>query len=103
MEPIAVNINEQEISHSAEILRALAHPLRIKILSYIDHNPGTNVKHIYDKLNLEQSITSQHLRILRAAELVVPERNGKFINYCLNYQRLGNSIKLVQEFLASEE
>ncbi|MGB3548053.1 MAG: metalloregulator ArsR/SmtB family transcription factor [Saprospiraceae bacterium] len=103
MEPTALNISEQEITQSAEILRALAHPLRIKILGYIDENPGTNVKHIYDQLNLEQSITSQHLRILRSTGLVLPERNGKFINYCLNYAQLGKSIQLVKDFLATEE
>ena len=39
-------------------------------------------------MRLEQSITSQHLRILRNADLVNTRREGKFIYYSLNYDKI---------------
>jgi len=72
MRKAKVNINHEKLELSSEILRAIAHPLRLKILEFIDQNDLINVNKIYNTLKLEQSITSQHLRILRNAGLLLP-------------------------------
>jgi len=77
-------IHQDKLDYSSEILRALAHPLRLKILQFIDQNDTINVNKIYNTLKLEQSITSQHLRILRSAGLVDTEKEGKFRHYTIN-------------------
>ncbi len=99
MRKAKVNLTKDRLQTSAEVLRALAHPLRLKILEFIDQNESINVNKIYNALNLEQSITSQHLRILRAAELVKTERDGKFIHYSVNYDKIGSSIEAITRFL----
>lgn len=95
-------IDQQGLKISAEVLRALAHPLRMKILEFIDRNKEINVNKIYSTLDLEQSITSQHLRILRSAGLVETERNGKFIYYSLRYGKLINTKEAVERFLLGQ-
>lgn len=95
-------LNQDKLSRSAEILRALAHPLRMQILSFIDENKVINVNKIYNTLKLEQSITSQHLRILRLADIVETKREGKFIYYTINYDRLAYVNEVVKEFLENE-
>ena len=87
------------LDQANQTIRALAHALRLDILSYIDKHPGTNVNSIYNALELEQSITSQHLRILRQAELVIYERQGKQILYTLNYSRLHSLQSAIKDFL----
>lgn len=99
MRKAKVNINDDKLQLSSDILRALAHPLRLKILEFIDQNETINVNKIYNTLKLEQSITSQHLRILRAAGLVATERDGKFIHYKVDYDRLSNTVKAIGAFL----
>lgn len=91
--------NLKYLDQANQTIRALAHALRLDILSYIDQHPGTNVNSIYNALELEQSITSQHLRILRQAELVSYVREGKQILYSLNYPRLHSLQSAIQEFL----
>lgn len=81
-------IHENKLCSAADHLRAITHNLRLKILDYIDKNPGTSVNNIYNSLGLEQSITSQHLRILRNSELVASKRYGKQILYSVNYKKL---------------
>ncbi len=83
-----VAFDNEKLQLSCEIVRALAHPLRLRILAFIDQNRRINVNKIYGTLKIEQSITSQHLRILRMAGLVHAERSGKFIHYTLNYTRI---------------
>ncbi|HMO39845.1 MAG TPA: metalloregulator ArsR/SmtB family transcription factor [Saprospiraceae bacterium] len=99
MRKVQVPVNQEKLQVSSEILRAVAHPLRLKILEFIDQNEMINVNKIYNSLNLEQSITSQHLRILRMAGLVQTQRDGKFIHYSLDYDKLQNAVEAVNGFL----
>jgi len=103
MRKAKVNISHEKLQESSEILRALAHPLRMKILEFIDQNDEINVNKIYNTLNLEQSITSQHLRILRLAGLVTTTRDGKFIHYSIDYDRVSNAIGSINSFLELTE
>jgi len=92
-------IDATKLRESSEILRALAHPLRLKILEFIDSNKSINVNKIYNTLNLEQSITSQHLRILRNAGLVRTFRKGKFIQYEIDYSKISKAVFAIDSFL----
>lgn len=87
------------LEKSALALRALTHPLRIKILQFIDINEFPPVGEIYRTLKLEQSITSQHLKYLRKADLVKPERSGKFIYYSVNHDNIARVCDACDEFL----
>ena len=99
MRKAKVTINNEKLQISSEILRALAHPLRMRILEFIDKHKTINVNKIYNTLKLEQSITSQHLRILRLAGIVVTSREGKFIHYSIDYSKVANVLKSVESFL----
>ncbi|MEM0993813.1 MAG: metalloregulator ArsR/SmtB family transcription factor [Bacteroidota bacterium] len=98
-----IAINQEKLSVSSEILRALAHPLRMKILEFIDQNEEINVNKIYNTLHLEQSITSQHLRILRVAGLVDTQREGKYIYYSINYEQIQKAASAIAHFEALNE
>ena len=50
MRKTKVNINNERLQESSEILRALAHPLRMKILEFIDKHKTINVNKIYNTL-----------------------------------------------------
>lgn len=96
-------ISQEELEVSSDLLRALAHPLRLKILAFIDKNESVNVNKIYNTLNLEQSITSQHLRVLRLAGLVNTDRDGKFIHYSIKYDKVKATVEAVGAFLTAEK
>lgn len=97
-----MEINHEKLETSSAMLRALAHPLRLQILEFIDKNEGINVNKIYNSLDLEQSITSQHLRILRLADLVKTEREGKFIHYTIDYDRIEKMNRAIRAFLSQK-
>lgn len=98
MRKAKLSIDSDKLQESAELLRALAHPLRMKILGFIDQNNMINVNKIYNTLKLEQSITSQHLRILRTVGLVETRREGKFIYYQINYDKLKQAVGAIDSF-----
>jgi len=79
------------------VLRAVNHKLRQKIIDLLDSNETMTVTDIYIKLRLEQSVASQHLAILRRAGVVITERQGKFIYYSLDKERLSQIAVLVED------
>lgn len=94
-----VIIDEDKLDIAARILRALTHDLRLEILSFIDKNEKINVNKIYNTLGLEQSITSQHLRILRLNNIVKSDRQGKQIFYSVNYDYINSIVGNIKDFL----
>ncbi len=70
----------EECEAAAELLRNLANPVRLAILSRLSAEPHC-VHELVDELDLPQPLVSQHLRILRTAGLVVAERRGRETAY----------------------
>ncbi len=84
---------------AAMILRALNHKLRQQIVKLIDEQQKMTVTEIYVKLRLEQSVASQHLAILRRAGIVITTREGKFIFYTVDYNRLEQINQFVEQLV----
>lgn len=94
-------ISDKNLATVIGLFRALAHPLRLQLLEFIGQHKATNVNKIYNTLKLEQSVTSQHLRILRDTGLVLTTRKGKFIYYSINYPLLSKIEKGLGDFFDS--
>ena len=104
LEPIAATSSELrvdviQLKKAALVLRAVNHKLRQQMLKLLHQNGKMTVTQIYVKLRLEQSVASQHLAILRKAGYVNTLRDGKFIFYSVNYSRLDQVHRIVQELL----
>jgi DNA-binding transcriptional ArsR family regulator len=65
----------------------------------LDERRKVTVTEIYIELRLEQSVTSQHLAILRRAGLVSALREGKFIYYTINYKRIKEVNNFVEQLV----
>ena len=95
-----IQLDYAELRKAVLVLRAVNHKLRQRIIDLLEENESMTVTDIYIKLRLEQSVASQHLAILRRAGVVITERDGKFINYSLDKNRLAQISKLVEELAA---
>lgn len=96
-------INVEKLQVSADLLRALAHPLRLQIMQYIDQEKEANVFSIYKALNIEQSVTSQHLKILKDAKVVFAHKDGKYMRYRLNYKKIDHAILKIRSLIINNE
>jgi ArsR family transcriptional regulator len=87
--------NQKKLDFSFDLFKALAHPIRIEILNFISSKGKTNVQSIYNALDLPQSVTSQQLKILKDAKLVVSKTASKERIYSINF----SVFQLVQNVL----
>lgn len=93
------NIDYLRIKKAALVLRSLNHKLRQQIIATIHEHKRITVTELYVKLRLEQSVASQHLAILRKAEIVSTVREGKFIFYAINEERIAEVNEFVKNLV----
>ena len=94
-----LRIDTLDVKKAAIILRSVNHKLRQIILKYIGEKERVTVTEIFEHLLLEQAVASQQLAILRRTGFVKTKREGKFIYYSINRQRLLDLNKFVSELL----
>ena len=73
---------------SAKILEAMNHPLRKRILATIEDYGSLNTEALSGVLDVRSSLISDHLDVLRKAEIVNFDLEGKQFFYTLNYERI---------------
>ena len=87
-------LTSEQLDKSSQILKAMAHPIRVSILSLLEGDK-MNVTQIYEKLQLEQSVVSHHLGILRDKGVLNADRDGKNVYYSLKSELLSSVINCV--------
>lgn len=85
---------------------ALADPTRLKLVQLLCRQRETDalcVNALASLLGVSQSAVSQHLRVLRATDLVRGERRGYRVHYFVNREALERYQKLMLATLLPEE
>jgi len=83
-------LKSDQLERAANMLKAIAHPVRIAILSQLEKGKRLTVTEIHKLLNIEQSTTSHHLGILKDKGVLGSKRDGKNCYYFLKYEDLTN-------------
>jgi DNA-binding transcriptional ArsR family regulator len=78
--------------HLADILKALAHPVRLRIVAALCEG-AESVIGLAERLDIKQAIVSQQLRILRMSHLVSATRENGFSRYGLAEPRLRDLVR----------
>lgn len=73
--------NRIDYERLAELLKALAHPVRLRIVHGLLNTGCRNVRCMEEHIGISQSCISQHLQKLRAAGVVAAERCGNEVYY----------------------
>lgn len=85
----------EKLESVANMLKAIAHPMRIAILSMLEDGKRMTVSEIHKQLGLEQSSTSHHLGILKDKGVLSSKRDGKNTHYFLKHENFAKVIECV--------
>lgn len=80
------NLPDSELNRLADILKALAHPCRMKILCHL-REESRNVTQLQNDLGEGQPIISQQLKILRMNGLVESARRDGHVYYEISTEK----------------
>jgi len=88
-------LKPEQLEQAATMLKAIAHPLRIAIISFLNDGASLTVSELQKKLNLEQSTTSHHLGILKDKGVLESKREGKNTYYSLKYDQISSIVDYI--------
>jgi len=88
------NIYTEDEIMQADMMKALAHPARIKIFTYLQTQNGCICRDIVEEVGLSQSTVSQHLKVMKESGLIKGEIEGASTCYCVDSDAL-NGLKEV--------
>src|SRR3954454_3536945 len=83
----------------AEFFRALAHPIRIRLLEVLVTTPDCSVLDLQRTLGIDQPIVSQQLARLRASGIVVANKSGTATRYSVTDPLLKDLLHIAKQIL----
>lgn len=90
-------LTAEQLEKAASMLKAIAHPMRVAIIEYLDGGKQLTVTEIHEHLNIEQSTTSHHLGILKDKGVLGSKREGKNTFYYIKNEQLSTVIECINK------
>ncbi len=86
----------------SRIFKALSSETRVRILQLLKEH-SLCVGALAARLGVSSAAVSQHLRVLRDADLVTPDKRGYYVHYTLNRETLEEWRRVADALLTTEE
>ncbi len=93
-------VKEEDIDRASRSLKAISHPLRLKILCVLG-DKEVSVQDIVDNVGTSQSNISQHLAILRDKGILASRKDANRVYYRVGDYRTLRLIGMMQEVFCS--
>jgi ArsR family transcriptional regulator, arsenate/arsenite/antimonite-responsive transcriptional repressor len=82
----------------ARYAKALSHPVRIRILNFLDNQACCFTGELTEEIQLAQSTISQHLKELKDAGLIQGDVMPPRVKYCVNKKAWTEAKKMFSSF-----
>lgn len=89
-----MDYNDRQLEERSEMLKVLAHPIRLCMVKYLMENGIKNVSQLQGILNIPQPTVSSHLGKLKRARILSSKREGTEIYY-------GVESKLIKDLITA--
>lgn len=91
---------EEDIQQASQAIKAIAHPLRLKILCVLG-DQEVSVQDIVEQVGTSQSNISQHLSILREKGIIAARKDANKVFYRVGDPRILSLIGSMREAFCS--
>jgi DNA-binding transcriptional ArsR family regulator len=92
--------DDNDINRAARCIKAMSHPLRLKILCILGTN-SVSVQDIVEQVGTSQSNISQHLAILREKNILGSKKEANRVYYYIDDNRMLQLINMMREVFCS--
>lgn len=92
-----MNSDYNKYNEMSELLKTIAHPVRICIIRGLMEKGECNVTYMQACLNTPQSTISQHIQKLKTAGIIEGRRNGLEIYYKIKNDKVAELISMLYE------
>ena len=102
MTMIELSTNHDVLEEAATMLKAVAHPVRLSIMSLLNTKRMT-VTEIFEQTGVEQAVASHHLTIMKDRGVLISEREGKNVYYSLKHPKMIQIVDCVYDCCRTAE
>jgi ArsR family transcriptional regulator len=88
--------DDADVVKAARCLKAMSHPLRLKILCFLGHK-AVSVQDIVEHVGTSQSNISQHLSILKEKNILDCKKEANRVYYFIDDERMLKLIEMMRE------
>ena len=99
--PTDLNYRDEDIQRASRSLKAMSHPLRLKILCTLGEQE-VSVQDIVDYVGTSQSNISQHLAILRDKGILASRKDANRVYYRIEDRRMLHLIEMMRSIFCSD-
>jgi DNA-binding transcriptional ArsR family regulator len=85
------------VRQAATMLKCIGHPIRLQIIELLDRDGEQNVTAIYESLQIEQAVASQHLNLMRDKGILASRREGVNVFYSIDDPRVTQVIDCIHD------
>ncbi|MCX7679563.1 MAG: metalloregulator ArsR/SmtB family transcription factor [Spirochaetes bacterium] len=94
--------NERQIENTCELLKSISHPIRLKILCFL-MDGEKNVSEIEKEFSTTASNISQHLTVLRKANIITRHKKANFMFYSIKEKNVLTLLKTLKQLFCQSE
>jgi len=80
-------LSQVAVEDTANVLRCLGHPIRLRILDVLEKGGEATVTEIYEALDVEQAVASQHLTTMWDKGILRRRKDGVHVYYAIGDER----------------
>ncbi len=95
-------MNEKQAEHIADVLKAIAHPVRLKIVEILERSEKC-VNEIVKAVGGKQSITSQQLNMMKDKGVLACRKDGAKVYYRIENKNVIRILHCVYEHCESDK
>ena len=97
-----VHYNDADINRAARCLKAMSHPLRLKILCVLG-TQSISVQDIVEEVGTSQSNISQHLAILREKDILGYKKEANRVYYYIDDERMLQLMSMMRDVFCTTD
>lgn len=90
-------INLEKLNAATNLLKGVAHPIRLAIMEILKEHESMCVTDIYEKIGVEQAVVSQHLKILKDRGVLGVKKEGKNCFYFIKNEKFNKLLSYIDE------
>lgn len=90
-------LDADAVQQAAGMLKCIGHPIRLQIIELLDREGELNVSAIYETLDIEQAVASQHLNLMRDKGVLTSRRDGVHVYYRIEDPRVTQVIECIHD------
>ena len=90
-------MNTDKILFTKSIFALLSQPLSVRIIEYLQENGEKNVTSIHEDLEIDQSVASNQLGLMKSRKIVKSRRDARKTIYSIDIENYNNYLRIAAE------